>query len=269
MPNAFASLSWIVRARGRDDSLDSTEGLFLTLKRTLVNSTLRFVANMICRVDDEQLAKVPDHGPLILVANHVNFLEVPIVFLHLQPRPVTGYVKASNWRNPFFRFLFDLWEGIPLQRGEAHMSAFRRGLTALAKGQILAVAPEGTRSGDGRLQEALPGVVVTALHSGAPLLPLVYYGAEHYRENLLRLRRTPFRIVVGDPFFLHTNGLPVTREIRRRMTDEIMYQLAALLPPQYRGVYSNLDEATEEFLRFAPPAESNLRRAQAPSGLSA
>jgi hypothetical protein len=44
------------------------------------------------------------------------------------------------------------------------------------------------------------------------------------------------------------------------MTDEIMYQLAALLPPAYRGHYANLDEATERFLRFSSPSLSNLRR---------
>ncbi len=34
------------------------------------------------------------------------------------------------------------------------------------------------------------------------------------------------------------------------MTEEAMYQLAAILPPEYRGVYSDLDSATERFLVF-------------------
>jgi hypothetical protein len=49
------------------------------------------------------------------------------------------------------------------------------------------------------------------------------------------------------------------------MVDEIMYQVAALLPPAYRGVYSNLAAATEAYLRFPPGVESNLRRVQPPS----
>jgi hypothetical protein len=40
-----------------------------------------------------------------------------------------------------------------------------------------------------------------------------------------------------------------------------MYQMAALLPPAYRGVYSDLSAATETYVRFAPGVESNLRRA--------
>jgi hypothetical protein len=50
----------------------------------------------------------------------------------------------------------------------------------------------------------------------------------------------------------------VTGEIRQEMVDEIMYQLAALLPPEHRGAYHDLSKATEVYLRFDPPAKSNL-----------
>ena len=92
-----------------------------------------------------------------------------------------------------------------------------------------------------------------ALRSGAPILPLVYYGGECFQQNLRRLRRTDFHIVVGQPFHIETNGIRVTRQFRQLITDEIMYQLAALLPPDYRGVYADLDAATTIYLRFAPP----------------
>jgi len=95
-------------------------------------------------------------------------------------------------------------------------------------------------------------VVSLALHSGAPLLPLVYYGGETIHQNMRRLRRTDFRISVGQPFKLVTHGERVDGSVRRAMTDEIMYQLAMLLPHAYRGVYAGLDAATTEYLRFAP-----------------
>jgi len=65
---------------------------------------------------------------------------------------------------------------------------------------------------------------------------------------------------VGNPFCLNAQGR-VTREMRQQMTDEIMYRMAALLPPDYRGYYSDLSAATETYLRFPNPSESNLRRA--------
>jgi 1-acyl-sn-glycerol-3-phosphate acyltransferase len=213
-------------------------------------------------VDDEQLARVPDQGPLIVVANHINFLEVPLLYTHLLPRPVTGFAKVENWDNPAMGALFDLWGAIPLNRGEADTAAIRHALTALEAGHILAVAPEGTRSGDGQLQRGHPGVVFLALRSGVPLQPVVYYGGEHFWPNLSRLRRTDFYFVVGQPFHLDAGETKVTSQVRQQMADEIMYQIAALLPPPYRGIYADLTAATETYLRFPPGAESNLLRAQ-------
>jgi 1-acyl-sn-glycerol-3-phosphate acyltransferase len=233
----------------------------MTFRARLVNGTIRGLTRLLCRVDDAELARVPDRGPLILVANHINFLEVPLVYTHLQPRPVTGFAKAETWDNPAMAALFDLWEAIPLQRGEADHGAMRRALAALKDGKILAVAPEGTRSGDGRLQRGQSGVVMLALVSEAPLLPIAYFGSERLRGNMARLRRTDFHIAVGRPFFLDPQGAKVTREFRQQMVDEVMFQLAALLPPLYRGSYANLAAASEAHLRFPPGSESNLLRA--------
>ncbi len=232
----------------------------MTVTQTVVRTSIKRVTRILCRVDDAQLAKVPAHGPLVLVANHVNFLEVPLLYSHLQPRRLTGFAKIETWNNPAMAFLFDLFGAIPLRRGEADVAAIRRGLEVLKAGHILAVAPEGTRSGHGRLQRGHPGVVMLALRSGAPLLPMVYYGGERFGRNLTRLRRTDFHIVVGNPFYLNAAG-KVTREMRQQMTDEIMCQIAALLPPDYRGYYSDLSAATETYLRFPDSSESNLRRA--------
>lgn len=239
------------------------EGRPATLTYRVVTSSIKRLTRILCRIDDDQLAHVPERGPLIIVANHTNFLEAPLLYTHLQPRRVTGFAKAETWDNPALRLLADLWGAIPLQRGEADMSAFRQALRALEAGRILAVAPEGTRSGHGRLQQGRPGVAFLALHSGAPLLPMVYYGGELFWDNLSRLRRTDFHIAVGQPFYLDAGGSKVTRQVRRQMADEIMYQMARLLPPAYRGVYSDVAAATEKYLRFPTDVEGNPRRAQA------
>jgi len=224
----------------------------VTLTHRIVIATLKGLTSLLCRIDDEQLARVPDQGPLILVANHVNILEIPILYTRLQPRLVTGFAAAYRWKALWTRWLLEVCGAIPLRRGEADIAALRKALELLKAGHIFAIAPEGTRSEHGRLQKTHPGVVLLALHSGAPLLPVVYYGAEHYRENLRRLRRTDFHIVVGEPFYVDAGGIKVTRQVRQQILDEIMYQMAALLPPAYRGVYSDLNAATEKYLSFQP-----------------
>lgn len=229
------------------------------LAQTLVNATVKGLTDVICRVDGEELSRIPHNGPLIVVVNHINFLDAPVLFSRVHPRRITGFVKAETWDNPLFAVLFNVWNMIPLDRGEADVGAFRSGLAALQNGAILAVAPEGTRSHHGRLLRGRPGVVVLALRSGAPILPLVYYGGERFHDNLRKLRRTDFSIKVGDPFYLDAGGVKVTRDVRQQMVDEMMYQISALLPQTYRGVYADLNTATEQYLRFADGKMSNLR----------
>jgi 1-acyl-sn-glycerol-3-phosphate acyltransferase len=222
----------------------------MNITPNLVNGALKRITGLLCRIDASQLDCVPQSGPLILVCNHINFLEVPLVYTHLQPRPISGFAKAETWDNPIMARLFDLWQAIPLRRGEADMTAIKSGLDALRSGKILVITPEGTRTGDGRMIRGHPGIVLIALQSRAPLLPLVYYGGEKFRQNATHLKRTDFHIAVGRIFYVDARGQRINQSLRQKMTDEIMYQLAALLPDYYRGYYSDLTQASEEFLRF-------------------
>jgi len=228
----------------------------------LVNSTIKQVIRILCQVDDSQLSRIPDQGPLILVANHVNFLDVPLIYTHLFPRPLTGLAKTETWDNPALRPLFNMWGAIPLQRGQADIIAMRLSLEALQANKILGIAPEGTRSRTGCLQRGKPGVVMLALKSGAPLLPIAYHGGEALSQNMMKLQRTNLKIMVGYPFYINTRGVKVTKEIRQLITDEIMYQLARLLPPSYRGYYSDLDKASENFLQFIHIPANNIHSTQ-------
>ena len=232
-----------------------------TLTHRTMNVAIKSLAHILCRIDAAQLARVPKRGPLIVVMNHINFLDGPIVYTHLLPRQMTGFVKSENLGHPFFgTLLIDMWEGIPLRRGEADTSAFRQALQALKAGRILAVAPEGTRSGHGRLQRGHPGIAFLALRSGVPVLPLACHGGETIWDNAPRLRRTDFHVLVGQSFHVDPKGAKVTRRMRQQMADEIMCQIAALLPSAYRGAYSDLSAATENYIRFAPGTQSNLAK---------
>ncbi len=210
----------------------------MKLRQRLVVGFFRGLTSLICRIDDTQLTRVPQRGPLIIYTNHVNVLEIPIIYTHLHPRPVHGLVYADRWKNRLLGWVLDSCESIPLHRGEPDITALRAGIERLRAGHILIISPEGTRSGHGRLQRAHAGVVTLALHSGAPLLPIAYVGGEGYKENLRRLRRTDFRLVVGRPLRLVARGARPTREAREHMLDELMAELAGLMPEEFRGDYA-------------------------------
>ena len=220
------------------------------LSKQFILAVFRIVTGAVFRVHDAELERVPLHGPLILVANHVNILEIPVIYSCLQPRDLHGLVLSTRWRNPLLAWGLTVSGSIPLERGGINLDAMRRAVDILKAGGMIIIAPEGTRSGSGILQAGHPGIVPLALKSGAPLLPVGYYGGERYRANLVRLRRTDFNLVVSRPFHLAPPVEGITREIRQQMADEIMYQLAAILPEPYRGNYADLGRATQKYLIF-------------------
>ncbi len=224
------------------------------ITRALVNRFIKVATGIICKVDGRQLARVPLVGPLIVIVNHVNFLELPVLYPRVPTDWGIGFSKEENWKNLGYRILFNTWNVIPINRDEVDLTAMRRGLEALAAGYILFVTPEGTRSHHGRLQQGRPGVVMLAQRSGAPVLPIACYGGEKYRDNLRRLRRTDYHIAVGKPFRLNLDGEKVTRQVRQQIVDEMMYQLAALMPPEYHGIYANPETAGAPHLRFETAA---------------
>ncbi len=204
--------------------------------------------NIMCRIDAPDLDRVPRQGPLILISNHTGSLEVPLLFARLQPRKITGWAKIETWNNAFLGWLFTLWGAIPVRRGEADLSALRQALRALEQGYIFGLAPEGTRNRNGKLIRARPGAVMLAEMSNAPLLPVVHWGGEYFSSNLKRLRRTDFHVRVGSPFRLDTHGKKITGDERQVIADEMMLRLTRLLPSEYHGVYSGMEDGKEEYL---------------------
>jgi 1-acyl-sn-glycerol-3-phosphate acyltransferase len=213
-----------------------------------VTYLIKGIIRLTCRVHDRELAAVPLRGPYIVVTNHINFLEVPLLYTFFHPRPLIGLVKVETWKNPLLGGLANLWKAIPIDRDRPDLPALRRALAVLDEGKFLAIAPEGTRSGNGRLQPGHSGVVYIALKSGLPILPVVHYGGEKYWKNLTTGRRTDFYLRVGRPFRLKAERRFPGRETRQRMLQEIMYQLAGLLPPGYRGVYADQTRASTHYL---------------------
>lgn len=215
----------------------------------ILNFIIRQGSSIVLDIDAGELNKVPRKGPLIIATNHINFIEVPVVYTHLQPRPITGLVKVETWNNPLMGLLFDLWGGIPVRRGEADVTAAKRCLEALKAGKIVAVAPEGTRSGDGRLRKGNAGIVFLASKSQAPILPIAFYGAEQYWQDLRSLNKIPFRIRVGRPFLIDLPEKAISQRIRNQIADEIMIQIALLLPPSYHGYYAGRVSEKPRYLK--------------------
>jgi 1-acyl-sn-glycerol-3-phosphate acyltransferase len=221
-----------------------------SIARWFFNSIIFFGTGILCRIESGDFTKVPSTGPLILAGNHIGSLEVPLLFVHLLPRRIIGLAKIETWNNKFLGWLFNLWNAIPVHRGEVDLEAIRTCLEVLKTGDILAIAPEGTRSNHGRLLRGQPGIALLSLRSGVPILPFAHWGVEDFGRNIKSLKRTDFHFRVGKPFLLDGHGERVTGKIRQAMADEIMAQIAVLLPEEYRGQYAQSDPPSQKYLRF-------------------
>ena len=223
----------------------------MSLFQKIVALFFKGLTGLMFRVDAVALAKVPRGGPLIIVTNHVHIPEIPTLYVRLLPRKVIGMAQAEKVLDKNLWGAILRWiDTIPVWRGEADLNALRTGIRMLTEGNILLLDPEGTRSHDGCLQKGQPGAILLALHSGAAMLPVVHYGSENYQVNLKRLRRTDMHYVVGTPFRLDAGGERVTSATRQQMIDEVMFQMAGLLPPRYRGVYADFSLASHKYLVF-------------------
>jgi 1-acyl-sn-glycerol-3-phosphate acyltransferase len=225
----------------------------MSLSQRFLVTLFRALTSAVFRIHDDQLQYVPACGPYILVMNHINILEIPFIYSHLQPRAVHGLVLAERWKNPLVGWGLNACGSIPLQRGTGNVSSMNKALEFLSAGEMILIMPEGTRSGHGHLQNAYPGMVLLALKSGAPLIPIVTYGGEKYKANIKKLRRTDFYVAVGEPFHLKAEVEEVSGAVRKQMVDEIMYRLSAMLPHEYRGAYYDLSLATRKYLTFTKP----------------
>ncbi|MBA3075839.1 MAG: 1-acyl-sn-glycerol-3-phosphate acyltransferase [Anaerolineae bacterium] len=221
----------------------------MTLASTIINPPIKAILSTILKVDDSEVMRIPMQGPLILATNHINSLDAPVGFSYLHPRPVTAFVKVETWNNFLMKWLFNAWEAIPIKRGEVDFEAFRLADEALKQKKIIIVAPEGTRSYHGRLNKGYPGIVMLAIRSGVPILPVVFFGNENMKIKLAK--RIHMTIKVGEPFKIDTKGAAFSKEVRTQVTDEIMYEIAALLPEKNRGVYGDLSLNKREYLNFS------------------
>jgi 1-acyl-sn-glycerol-3-phosphate acyltransferase len=220
------------------------------IRRTVVNTIVKGVFDTLCDIDSREFVETLTNIPPVIVAvNHINFLEVPILVAHSYPLPLTGLVKSETWNNPVMAFLFNTYKAIPIDRTGSYQESFRRVREAMEQGFFVCMAPEGTRSKNGVLGRGKAGIIQLALYTGAPVLPVVHFGGERIWDNLRRLKRTPFCFKVGRPFRFKIEGRPdkFTREL---LLEELMGQMARLLPENMRGVYAEPARRESMYLEF-------------------
>jgi 1-acyl-sn-glycerol-3-phosphate acyltransferase len=206
-----------------------------------VVAVLQGAFSLLAQVEVEGTEQIPQEGAFILATNHLSRLDTPLLGITC-PRQIHPLVAAKYKSHLFFRWFVNTVGGIWVQRDTFDRRALQSSLEILRSGEVLGIAPEGTRSQEARLQPGKPGIAFLAARIGVPIVPVGVSGTELARQAFRHLRRPQFRVTYGPPFHLPKEGR-LTSEDLEIATDLIMERIAALLPPPYRGVYAAPAEA--------------------------
>ena len=207
---------------------------------------------------------LPPNGPLILVGNHFSWFEAPLMRVHL-PYNAIWLGARELQRNWLFRLLMRLFQAIPVWRGQVDRQALRQGLRVLESNGVLALMPEGginpelqdmVRRGipinhirgihsrkSAKLMRARSGAGYLALRSKARILSVAFLGLEQVIDSWKRLRRPRVEMRIGHAFGPLTMARGVRGRARKQAmqdaVDNMMLEVAALLPPENRGDYED------------------------------
>ena len=209
--------------------------------RHFLRSLLRFIVYLIAKVEVRGYDNVPGTGSFILATNHIGMLDAAMLYYVISRWDVFIPVAEKWEQNAFLRWMGKHFNFIFIDRFNPDLKALRKIIALMEAGNILVIAPEGTRSPAGSMIEGRPGVSYLAAKLNRPIVPVGLVGTEDKTviDNLKHLRRTQIVVTAGQPFSLP--ALPSSKErdaVLKEQTDEIMCRIAALLPEKYRGVYA-------------------------------
>jgi 1-acyl-sn-glycerol-3-phosphate acyltransferase len=209
--------------------------------RNFLRWLIGFLLNLIAHVEVNGYEYLPKEGNCVVATNHLGIIDVPIGLYALNRWDIFVMVGEKWEKVGLFRWASKYLNIIFIDRFNPDIKTLRKVIALMEKNNILVIAPEGTRSRSGALIEAKPGVSYLAAKLNRPIVPVAITGTEDevLLANLRRLRRSHITVTAGPTFTLP----PLPRENRdealKRYTDEIMCQIAALLPEKYRGVYAD------------------------------
>ena len=181
---------------------------------------------------------IPSQGPLLVVANHLNLADPPLVSVSLS-RKTIFMAKEELFRSRFSSYFMGGFGAFPVHRGHLDRKALREAERVLAKGLALVMFPEATRSKTAQLQPAFSGSALIALRSGVPILPVGITGTERIKGAGWLLRRPRITINIGPAFRLPSVNGKVSKTELAELTDFMMGRIAQLLPVEYQGYYAN------------------------------
>jgi 1-acyl-sn-glycerol-3-phosphate acyltransferase len=204
----------------------------------LCHYVLRVMFDICFRGEVVGVDNLPKRGGFLLAANHASFLDPPMIGCHLS-RQIAYFARKTLWKGGISSWWLDSVGTIPVDRdGGQDVSAIKRVLKALKDDRGLILFPEGTRTIDGNLQPAKPGVGFIAIKTQVPVVPVRIFGSYEALGKGRGLRLgTPVTVVFGKPMPPAAYDDPKAgKERAQRASERIMAEITRLQRPGERVI---------------------------------
>ena len=216
--------------------------------RVMLRPTFRGLFHLLSKIIITGVEHVPRRGPYLIAINHVSLYEPPFV-LAFWPVAAEAVGAVDIWKRRGQASIARLYGGIQVHRGEYDRQLLDAMLAVLHAGRPLLIAPEGGRSHSPGMRRAFPGVAYVMEKAQAPVVPVGVFGAtDDFLQRGLHGDRPRLEMRIGYPVRLPpVDGKGEARRASlQRNADLIMTHIAALLPPEYHGVYADHNHPSQE-----------------------
>jgi 1-acyl-sn-glycerol-3-phosphate acyltransferase len=171
--------------------------------------------------------RVPKQGAYIVAPTHRSILDVPFAAT-ITPRTVRFLAKDDLFSTPIGRRLFDALGAVEVERGTADRGAMRALEGVLARGEPVAIFPEGTRRSGPQIAELYAGAAYLSVKFGVPIVPVGIGGSEHILPKgklLPRVHRVA--VSVGQPLQPPAPEGRARRGAAKLLTEQLQASLQA------------------------------------------
>jgi 1-acyl-sn-glycerol-3-phosphate acyltransferase len=189
----------------------------------------RWIAKLLFRFRILHRERMIQSGPVILAMNHQSYLDPPLAG-NTSDRPIYFLARHGLLDVPGLGPILPKLNVIPVDQEGLDRTALKAVIRTLKANQGVLIFPEGSRTLDGNLQPALPGLGLIIAKTLAPVVPMRIFGAH---EALPRggggLHLARITIVVGEP--IHFTGADIGnggKEVYSKLSQRVMDAIAAL-----------------------------------------
>jgi 1-acyl-sn-glycerol-3-phosphate acyltransferase len=185
--------------------------IYTLVPEFLMRFIVWMLVNVVYRLKTSGLENIPTKGPLVVVCNHVSFMDALVVNGCCR-RPIRFVMDHRIFKIPVLNFVFRTAGAIPIAPAREDSKilerAYERVAEYLAAGEVVGIFPEGQLTPDGEIGSFKTGIERIIRRTPAPVIPMALRGlwgsffSHRYGKAMGHLPRrfwSKIELLVGEP----------------------------------------------------------------------